>query len=139
MPPHPWYLIHQNRLVQIGLKTFVKIVNGLVELEDDLLLLLEELPPDGHQVALLLHHPQPRPGDINYDLELRCAMCIVLPYPSLLHLAQLVHIEVVEELLENSKLVNNHVARMLNTCQVDEVKVDNDYGHLTIFFSLSSK
>ena len=54
------------------LKTFVKIVNGLVELEDDLLLLLEELPPDGHQVALLLHHPQPRPGDINCDLELKC-------------------------------------------------------------------
>ena len=63
----------------------------------------------------------------------------MLPYPSLLHLVQLVHIEVVEELLENSKLVNNHVARMLNTCQVDEVKVDNDYGDLTIFFSLSSK
>ena len=63
----------------------------------------------------------------------------MLPDPSLLHLDQLVHIEVVEELLENSKLVNNHVARMLNTCQVDEVKVDNDYGDLTIFFSLSSK
>ena len=40
------------------------------------------------------------------------------PDPSLLHLDQLVHIEVVEELLENSKLVNNHVARMLNTCHV---------------------
>ena len=63
----------------------------------------------------------------------------MLPDPSFLHLAQLVHIEVVEELLENSQLVNNHVARMLNTCQVDEVKVDNDYGDLTIFFSLSSK
>ena len=86
------------------LKTFVKIVNGLVELEDDLLLLLKELPPDGDQVALLLHHPQPRPGDINYDLELRC----VLPDPSLLHLDQLVHIEVVEELLENSQLVDKY-------------------------------
>ena len=71
------------------LKTFVKIVNGLVELEDDLLLLLKELPPDGHQVALLLHHPQPRPGDINYDLELRCATlslspssCLAGPYRS---------------------------------------------------------
>ena len=71
------------------LKTFVKIVNGLVELEDDLLLLLEELPPDGHQVALLLQHPQPRPGDINYDLELRCATlslspssCLAGPYRS---------------------------------------------------------
>ena len=42
----------------------------------------------------------------------------MLPYPSLLHLDQLVHIEVVEELLENSKLVNNHVARELNTCHV---------------------
>ena len=71
------------------LKTFVKIVNGLVELEDDLLLLLKELPPDGDQVALLLHHPQPRPGDINCDLELKCATlslspssCLAGPYRS---------------------------------------------------------
>ena len=61
------------------LKTFVKIVNGFVELEDDLLLLLKELPPDGHQVALLLHHPQPRPGDINYDLKLRFTVCYLIP------------------------------------------------------------
>ena len=61
------------------LKTFVKIVKGLVELEDDLLLRRKEIPPDGHQVALLLHHPQPRPGDINCDLELRCATLSLSP------------------------------------------------------------
>ena len=49
-------------------------------------------------------------------------MCSVLPYPSLLHLDQLVHIEVIEELLENSQLVNNYVVRILNICHVEVMR-----------------
>ena len=45
------------------------------------------------------------------------------PYPSLLHLVQLVHIEVAEELLKNSQLVNNHVAGKLNTCHVKVLRL----------------
>ena len=47
--------------------TFVMIVDGLIQLEDNPLLLLKEFPPDRHQI-ILFRNSHPSCGEINQDL-----------------------------------------------------------------------
>ena len=44
------------------------IVKGFVQLEDNLLLLLKEFPPDCHQILLFLNS-HPGGGEINQNLD----------------------------------------------------------------------
>ena len=47
--------------------TFVMIVDGLIQLEDNPLLLFKEFPPDRHQI-ILFRNSHPSCGEINQDL-----------------------------------------------------------------------
>ena len=47
--------------------TFVMIVDGFIQLEDNPLLLLKEFPPDRHQI-ILFRNSHPSCGEINQDL-----------------------------------------------------------------------
>ena len=48
--------------------TFVMIVKGFIQLEDNFLLLLKEFPPDRHQILLFLNS-HPDGGEINQNLD----------------------------------------------------------------------